>query len=68
MKDYGILIIIMGVILFGVLIMTGHVYVLKWIWEDDCQKTSTQMLEIAGVKKDFLICTDNELPRIIKQY
>ena len=32
-----------------------------------CAKTQTSMIEIGGVKKDFLICTDG-FPRIIKSY
>lgn len=34
---------------------------------ETCLKTSTQMLEISGVKKDFLICETKPI-RIIKEY
>ena len=54
--------------LVGISIIIGwtQYYAYASYKEKDCQKTSTQMIEISGVKKDFLIC---ESPiYIIKSY
>jgi hypothetical protein len=39
----------------------------KYLNEFNCTKTQTNMIEIDGVKKDFLICTAPEV-RIVKEY